>query len=97
MSRTATLHILNKSPDHRRTTECLAQIRAGDTLVLTENAVFSLVGGPLQALPANVDCVAIDADMQARGISAAGIVGAKTIDYNALVQLTVEHRHIINW
>ncbi len=97
MNSSATLHILNKPPAHRRSAECLMQVQAGDAVVLLENAVYSLASGALSALPKDTRCLAIEADMRARGLRTDRVEGAEPIDYNALVTLTVEYSRVINW
>jgi len=88
----ATLHILNKSPNHPRFATCLAALHEGDTLALTENAVLALADSNT-GLPRN--CVALSTDIQARGLAVSTDVQA--ISYQDLVRLTAEHSRTVSW
>ncbi|WP_339802721.1 sulfurtransferase complex subunit TusB [uncultured Marinobacter sp.] len=88
----ATLHLLNKSPEHPRFAACLAALANGDKLVLIENAVIALKNCQL-VLPAT--CVVSLADCQARGINPERPETA--LDYPALAALTASHTRIISW
>jgi len=88
----ATLHILNKAPDHPRFGRCLSAIHADDLLVLTEDAVLAMADTSLR-LPAHWQ--AIDADARARSIGTDH--AGKLIGYADLVQLTEHHSRIISW
>jgi tRNA 2-thiouridine synthesizing protein B len=90
----ATLHILNKAPDHPRFQACLSAVTDGDTLLLTENAV--LAAAMKRSLPARV--LVLRDDLEARGLSSDNIpehIGS--IDFAAFVDLTETTTRIISW
>ncbi|QSP93787.1 sulfurtransferase complex subunit TusB [Marinobacter salinisoli] len=93
MSDIHTLHILNKTPEHPRFNECLAMLGPEDALVLTENGVTAL---PVtQQLPLH-SVFAIQSDLEARGLPADGSA-ASTLDYEGLVDLTLQAKRVISW
>lgn len=57
MTDIATLHILNKSPDHPRATQCLASLASNDALLLTENGVLLMA---TSKLPEHARVLALD-------------------------------------
>lgn len=91
----ATLHILNKAPAHSRTRRCLAQLQNGDSLVLLENGAYamSLVAGAATGC----ELFALQADVDARGLSQQRPDTMQLVDYPGLVALTVSHDRVINW
>ncbi|WP_323750898.1 sulfurtransferase complex subunit TusB [Marinobacter sp.] len=89
----ATLHILNKAPEHPRHVACLHALAPADTLVLIENGVLSAAGTQL-SLPCQL--YALKADIEARALESA-VGDIETIDYSELVQLTEKHEKIISW
>lgn len=93
MNRLHTLHILNKTPDHPRFTECLGTLGPDDAVALTENGVLGLVAS--KAL-SSVQTYALEGDLNARGLSDKNL-GAAPIDYSELVNLTLQAERVISW
>lgn len=91
----ATVHILNKTPDHGRSARCLAQLRAGDCLVLLENGCYSL--GLAAKLASEHPLYVLEGDLQARGLTQELPKPFQPIDYSGLVALTAAHDRVINW
>lgn len=88
-----TLHILNKTPDHPRFSECLGMLGPDDAVVLTENGVLGLTAP--DAL--NFGRVyALSPDISARGVSTAATAYA-LVDYPDLVELTLQAERVISW
>ena len=88
-----TLHILNKTPDHPRFSECLGMLGPDDAIVLTENGVLGLVA-PHGLHAARV--YALTSDLSARGLSGKDL-GASVVDYPELVDLTLQAERVISW
>ena len=94
MSLIHTLHILNKSPEHPRSVACMAALRPGDALLLTENAVLALA---LQSEPvSSVSVYALAPDVVARGMGQSPSE-ASLVDFPAMVDLTARAKNIISW
>lgn len=89
----ATLHIINKSPEHARFQHCLASVQQGDTLLLIEDAVLALLDREKQLPEASYG---LEADAKARAV-ANRVPAEQLVDYAGFVQLTVNHSRIINW
>lgn len=89
------LHLLNKSPDHRRFQQCLEALAAGDSLVLLENAVYGF-DRPSQGgtLPSS-QIFLLEADCQARDIQA--VSDTKQINYDDLAELISQHPRLLFW
>lgn len=90
----STLHILNKTPEHRRFRLCLAAFAEGDRLLLTENGVLALVRCP-EILPEGT--AALLADVQARGLAEVAAKAVPCLDYGDMVSLTEDATRIITW
>ena len=90
---TATLHIINKAPEHARFRHCLASVQQGDTLLLIEDAVLALLDREKQ-LPGAF--YGLEADANARAV-ANRVSADKLVNYAGFVQLTANHSRIINW
>lgn len=88
-----TLHILNKTPDHPRFSECLGTLGADDALLLTENGVLALAAD----ISLKTDRIfALAPDMQARGMT--GSTGHSTlVDYPEMVDLSLQAQRVISW
>lgn len=93
MNKLHTLHILNKTPEHVRFSECLGMMGPDDAVTLTENGVLSLTGST--ALK-TARVYALATDLTARGLSAEGTT-ATAIDYAELVNLTLKAERVISW
>lgn len=93
MNKLHTLHILNKTPDHPRFSECLGMLGPDDAIVLTENGVLGL--GATAHL--NADRVyALGSDVTARGLPENGHNNV-LLDYSEWVDLTLKAERVISW
>lgn len=90
---TNTLHILNKSPGHPRFYVCLAALKEGDVLVLTENGALALADQDIR-LPDH--SLALEADLEARGLMTTANP-EQVISYDEFVQLTADNSRIVCW
>ena len=90
---TATLHIINKAPEHARFRHCLASAQQGDTLLLIEDAVLALLDRGKELPGASYG---LEADANARAV-ANRVPADQLVNYAGFVQLTVNHSRIINW
>lgn len=92
------LHIVNKSPYEKRTLDtAIGYIRAGDTLLLIEDAVYAAAKGGAATAKlaglntagnATVRVTVLGPDLAARGIGAERLVdGVKVVDYAGFVDL----------
>ncbi len=88
-----TLHILNKTPDHPRFSECMGTLGPDDALALTENGVL---GVSASANLKQFRVYALEPDLEARGLADQKL-HAKTIDYADLVNLTLQAERVISW
>ncbi len=88
-----TLHILNKTPDHPRFSECLGTLGADDVLILTENGVLALA----TEVHLNTRHIyALAPDAQARGM-AESTDDSILVDYQDMVDLTLQAQRVISW
>ncbi len=88
-----TLHILNKTPDHPRFSECLGTLGTDDALILTENGVLAL------ATEINLKTsriYALTPDVEARGM-AGTTRNSILVDYPEMVDLTLQAQRVISW
>ncbi|MDA8231121.1 MAG: sulfurtransferase complex subunit TusB [Magnetospirillum sp.] len=98
------LHTVNKSPFERSNLDsCLRHAKAGDAILLIEDAVFAaLQGTSVAARMADAAkqfrvCV-LGQDLQARGMDPANVVGGVTVvDYAGFVDLAAEARAVHAW
>ncbi|GGY82096.1 sulfurtransferase complex subunit TusB [Marinobacter zhanjiangensis] len=89
-----TLHILNKHPDHTRFRACLDAMAPGDALLLIENAVLALAD---VAIPLPEVTYALQADCEARGLSAHRPREVEQLDYIGMTHLTDRFPRLISW
>ncbi|KAA1175160.1 sulfurtransferase complex subunit TusB [Marinobacter salinexigens] len=93
MSDFHTLHILNKTPDHPRFSECLGMSSSDDALLLTENGVLALTTSRVLG---DRTVYALKSDLTARAIDThQSNVGA--IDYQGMVELSLKAKRVICW
>lgn len=98
------LHILRHSPHAESSfASCLRTISPGQSLLLIEDSVYSLLPGTssrnaLDSLPDTLNLYALDVDLEARGL-VPGDVPARTtiIDYARMVELTIQHTKVVSW
>lgn len=89
-----TLHILNKTPEHRRSIQCMNALRPGDALLLIEGAVLALAAPGVSK--ANIPIFVLEPDAVARGLSQCS--GETTlVGYPAMVDLTAQAQTVISW
>lgn len=89
------LHILTQSPGTETFRQCLAGIKPGDGLLLTQNAVYTDCKSEL-SLPAETTIYALSADRQARGLPGSNC-GIELIDYSGFVALTLKYDKTVTW
>lgn len=90
----ATLHIVNKRPDHNRFRACLDAMVPGDTLLLIENAVLALADA---GIPLPEGTCALLADCDARGLGAHRVGEVEQLDYTGMTRLTDRFPRLISW
>lgn len=100
----STLHTINKSPyAHNSLATCLQVCTEDDGILLLEDGVFGvLTSAPgaeeLQAhITRGVKVYALINDIKARGLEEKLAPDIKLVDYNAFVQLTLDHRCVQSW
>lgn len=91
------LHILNKAPDVPRFSACLADLRTGDSLLLTENAVLATVDTAL-SWPDGITLYALQPDAEARGVPVeTNSFQVQSIDFPEFVTLTLQADKVVCW
>ena len=100
----STLHTINKSPyTHSSLSSCLKVCTESDGILLLEDGVFgTIISAPgaeeLEALiKRGVKVFALINDIRARGLEEKLAPDIKLIDYDAFVQLTLNHRSVQSW
>ncbi|HCS63448.1 MAG TPA: sulfurtransferase complex subunit TusB [Cellvibrio sp.] len=100
----STLHTINKSPyAHSTLTSCLRVCTERDGILLLEDGVFGATtsapgADELQMLSQRgVKIFALMNDIKARGLEGKVALNISLIDYNAFVQLTLDHRCVQSW
>ena len=94
------LHIVSKSPYADAALEsCLNHWRAGDALILTEDAVVAaLAEGRFAARLCGLPLHVLTPDLEARGLSVKALVdGATQVDYEGFVDLCAEQSASLSW
>lgn len=89
----ATLHLLNKPPEHSRFQRCLEAVGTDDTLVLIEAAVTAVA----LDRPWPDRTLALASDLSARGLVSELPDSIESVDAAGLVELTAETASIISW
>lgn len=100
----STLHTINKSPYTNNTlNSCLKICAQNDAILLLEDGVF----GAIKAAPAatelqsltktGVKIFALINDLKARGLEEKLAPNIQLIDYDAFVQLTLDHHRVQSW
>jgi len=84
----ATLHTVNRVS---ALASCLQTAADDDSILLIEDGVYAATQPQPRAL------LAIDVDVQARGISSRLTENTKVIGYAEFVELTVQHNPIVTW
>ncbi len=98
------LHIVRHSPySDSRLDSCLRLIRPQESLLLIEEAVYSLLPGTascdaLDKLPGSINLYAVQGHLLARGLTLDSLHSrVKTIDYSLMVELCVNHKKVMSW
>ncbi|MEN0039018.1 MAG: sulfurtransferase complex subunit TusB [Cellvibrio sp.] len=100
----STLHTINKSPYTNNVINSCLKICAGnDAILFLEDGVFSATesapaASELQLLiNEGVKVFALINDIKARGLEEKLARNIQPIDYDAFVQLTIDHRCVQSW
>jgi len=100
----STLHTINKSPyTHKALSSCLKVCIDNDGILLLEDGVFGIIPSApgaeeLQILISRgIKVFALINDVKARGLEEKSAPDIIFIDYNAFVQLTLDHRCVQSW
>ena len=93
------LHTVSKSPHSSDAlASCLRTIQPGARLLLLEDAVYAaLPGDALTTLPEGVDCYALAADVEARGLAGQLSDLVQLADDDDFVSLSVECHAVQSW
>jgi len=92
------LHSVSRSPSHRLVDTCASLLRPGDAIIFIEDGCFHCLQVSL-IKQVDIKLYYLEADMQARGLGASNINGAKSeiVDYDRFVDLCCEHDKLVNW
>lgn len=99
----AMLHIVNRSPFERVALEsCLKHARAGDSILLIEDAVVGAVkdssfSAKVTAAMTDKSIYVLGADLAARGLDGKAMQGITVVDYAGFVDLTVSNEKTQSW
>ncbi len=100
----ATLHTVNRSPfQDQALLSCLNHVKKGDAVLLFEDGVYGAMSGTVLSdtvaeLGAEISVYALDADLAARGIDSARLLGGVTlVDYAGFVDLAAKTERTQNW
>lgn len=97
------LHIVNKSPAQTTSlASCLRLAQDGHTLLLIEDGVYAATTGMaaasgIAAAAKRLKVVALQPDLEARGVAGRLIDGVATVDYAGFVDLVAEHSTNQSW
>lgn len=98
------LHILRHSPySDTRLASCLRAVSSGQSLLLIEEAVYSLLPGTatrdaLEQLPSNISLYVLENDLLARGLTLEVVASrVQTTDYLGMVELCANHAKVVSW
>lgn len=97
------LHIVNKSPFERTSlASCLRAAAKGGALLLIEDGVYAVVKNSaveqdLRGAMAGMPVYALQADVEARGLTNRVMDGVKLVGYDGFVDLVAEHNNVQSW
>ena len=95
------LHTVNQSPHNSQTlADCLRTISAPAILLLIEDGVYGATAASqalFEQLPAAVECYALQADIDARGLTDTASDRFTLIDDAGFVELSVRCNPIQSW
>lgn len=93
-----TLHTLNRPPsDDALLKDCVSALVADDTLLLIEDGVYCALAARPLAVPQGVRCVALAADVDARGLAQRLAPDVEVIDDAGFVELCCQHDRVLSW
>ena len=100
----AILHTVNRSASAGESlASCLRAAVSGSGVLLMEDGVYAARAGGLDAqllcgVGERIQIYALQADLQARGIAPAELLGrVQIVDYNGFVVLTCEYDKVLAW
>ena len=100
----AILHTVNRSASAGESlASCLRSAVSGSGVLLLEDGVYAARAGGLGAqllrcVNEQIQIYALQADLQARGIAPAELLGrVQIVDYNGFVVLTCEYDKVLAW
>lgn len=96
------LNIVNKNSRSDCFNQCLAQLSAGDALLLIEDGVLAALDTPhnhqwLQRCPEGVALYALREDALARGVEPQLMAGFQPVSYDEFVDLVAQFRLSQSW
>lgn len=97
------LHIVNKSPYEKKSFDsCLRLAKPGSALLLIEDGIYAAqqtgaVAEKLDSAVSKFDVYALQADVEARGMSDKLNPAVTLIDYDGFVELTTAHSKVQSW
>ena len=96
------LHTVNKSPFERNSlASCVANITDDGVILLIEDGVLGATNSTQSDLISNLAnqgrIYALQADLEARGVTNKVMDGIKLVDYKGFVDLVVEHHATASW
>lgn len=90
------LHTVNKSSfTNPCLADCLTLCAAGDAIVLIEEGVYTIADSALKEIEQPV--YALQADLQARGLSDKVPATVQIINDDEFVALTIKHDKVVSW
>ncbi|ABV87428.1 sulfurtransferase complex subunit TusB [Shewanella pealeana] len=91
------LHLIQESPEQSSALKtCLRYASKNDCILLSANAVNSLLKQTWRTQLAEYNYVALQEDVTARGLKVL-LKDVKQIDYNEFVALSLTHDKVISW
>ena len=95
----STLHTVNQSPfEHGALAQCLCYAQESDAILLLENGVYAALNTqPLAEKLMGKHCYAIEADINARGLSNKLATNIQLIDFTDFVRLSVQYKRVQSW
>lgn len=97
------LHIVNKSPFERNAlASCLGHAKAGDAILMIEDAVVGAVEGSsfasqVKEAMADKSVYVLGPDLAARGLEGKSMEGIAVVDYAGFVDLTADNETTQSW
>jgi tRNA 2-thiouridine synthesizing protein B len=97
------LHTVIKSPFGNNTLYiCIDCAKAGSAILLIEDGVYgalknSAATDTVTGAMGDVEILALEADVNTRGLQGKLIDGVKLIDYSTFVELTTQHDRVQAW